>query len=127
MSLVSFLADVVLAARTAIDNSLPSTIRTERLAKRWEKETEKQELGDTPEHAHLFGAKNRGVVHDKKNGQLYYKRDGNWAKGNEPWDTSSLSNTKLTPDEKERHTSLFAKFLHKHGKEIAAHKNQLGK
>lgn len=127
MSLVSFLADVALAVRTAIDNSLPSTIRTERLAKRWEKETEKQELGDTPEHAHLFGVKNRGVVHDKKNGQLYYKRDGNWTKGNEPWDTSSLSNTKLTPDEKERHTSLFAKFLHKHGKEIAKHKNQLGK
>jgi len=127
MSLVSFLADVVLAARTAIDNSLPSTIRTERLAKRWEKETKKQELGDTPEHAHLFGVKNRGMVHDKKNGQLYYKRDGNWTKGNEPWDTSSLSNTKLTPEEKDQHTGLFAKFLHKHGKEIANHKNQLGK
>lgn len=127
MSLVNFLADVVLAARTAIDNSLPSTIRTERLAKRWEREEKKQELGDTPEHAHLFGVKNRGVVHDQKNGQLYYKRDGNWTTGNEPWDTSSLSNMKLTPEEKNLHTSLFAKFLHRHGREIAHHKNQLGK
>lgn len=133
MSLVSFLANFVVTAKSTVTNTVdsisPAAIRTNRRAKRWEKEAEKEEreLGEIPMHANLFGAKHRGIVHDKKNGQIYYKRDGNWAEGKEPWDTSSLSNTKLTEAEKQYHEGLFHKFFRKNAKEIAKHKNQIGK
>lgn len=125
---ISFIADICVSARDAYESMLPSELRTERKARRWERKWQEENgeqtttrIGTTPKHANLFDVGFRKKVVDEESGQIYYVRDVGVA-GEEPWDTSSLSNTKYEniPDtveggkirkEMEQHLVLFHSFL----------------